>query len=183
MKKWKVLQSHYAFDNPWMKVRQDKVELANGKILDDFFVYEEGSVVMVVPILPDGTFVFVKQYKHAAGEIVIEFPAGYIDKDETPIEAAKRELKEETGFISDIIEPLTEFYNNPSKVVNTIHTFLAPNVKQNFDQKAHQDDSEDIEIVTVSFDKAHEMIKNGEIKVTGTIAAFYTVADKLGLIK
>lgn len=164
-------------------VRQDVVELPNGKILEDYFVYEEGDVALTVPVTEDGKFVFVKQYKHAAQDIVIEFPAGYIEKDETPLQAAKREMKEETGYVSDEMTLLTQVVNAPTKVVSDIYVFLAKNSKSMFNQTENQDENEDIELLTLSFEKAHEMVKRGEIKVTGTITAFYLASEKLGLIK
>ena len=183
MKKWKKISSKYALNNPWMMVRQDTVELPNGKIVEDFLVYEQGDVVMIIPVTENGEFVFVKQYKHAADEIVIEFPAGYINKDETEIEAAKRELKEETGYSNDDVSLFTTLIKSPSKVVSTDYIFLALNSKQIFDQKENQDENENIEILILSFEKAHEMIKNGEIKISSTVAAFYLASEKLGYIK
>lgn len=74
MKKWKQISSKIAFDNPWFKVRQDTVEIPNGQIIDDYFVWLEGRIVLVVPVTTNNEFILVKQYKHAFGDFVIEFP-------------------------------------------------------------------------------------------------------------
>jgi 8-oxo-dGTP pyrophosphatase MutT (NUDIX family) len=183
MKKWKRISSKYAFDNPWMRVRQDVVELPNGKILNDYFVYEEGDVAMVVPITENGEFVFIKQYKHASQDIMIEFPTGYVEKNETPLQAATRELKEETGYTSGEITPLAQIVNAPTKVVSDIYVFLGLNSKLTFHQTDNQDENENIELLVLPFQKAHEMIKSGQIKVSGTVTSFYLASEKLGLIK
>jgi 8-oxo-dGTP pyrophosphatase MutT (NUDIX family) len=183
MKKWKKVSSRYAFKNPWMMIRQDTVELPNGKILDDYFVYEEGDVTMIVPVTENGDFVLVKQYKHAVGEIVIEFPAGYVNKGETPIQTAERELKEETGYESNGITRLAQLTNAPTKVVSDIYVYLALNSKPSFHPTENQDENENIELLILPFEKVHEMIKTGQIKVTGTVSSFYLASEKLGLIK
>ena len=84
MEKWKLLFSKLVFNNKWFKVRQDRVELPTGKIIDDYFVWPEGDVAFVAPVTEDNHLILVRQYKHGAGEIMIEFPAGYVDNGETP---------------------------------------------------------------------------------------------------
>lgn len=165
-----------------MKIRQDVVELPNGKILDDYFLYEEGDVAMVVPVTEKGEFVLVKQYKHASDDIMIEFPAGYVDEGEKPQEAAIRELKEETGYSGNEITPLTQLINAPTKVVSNIYIYLALNVKQTHDPRRNQDENEEIELLILPFKKVQEMIRRGKIKVSATVAAFYLVSEKLGLV-
>lgn len=183
MKKWEKISSKYLIDNQWIKVRQDTVKLPTGKIIEDFYLFEENNVALVVPVTPEDKFVFVRQYKHAYGDVTTEFPAGYIENNETPIKAATRELKEETGFQALKIEELKFVINTPTKVKSNIHTFLATGCTQIHNQKTHQDDNEDIEIILASFEEAHQMIMDSTIIVTGTIANFYLAAEKLGKIK
>lgn len=166
-----------------MKIRKDVVELPNGKILNDYFVYEEGDVAMIVPYTEKGEFVFVRQYKHASGDITIEFPAGYIEKGEEPIDTAKRELEEETGYASNEIETLTQTINAPTKVMSDIYVFLGRESVPLSNPTRNQDENENIELLKLSFGKAHEMIKSGKIKVSGTVTAFYLAAERLGLIR
>src|SRR5258708_32981468 len=106
MSKWKVLSSKYGFDTPWFKVLLETVELPNGKVVEDFSMWAERDVVFLFAITKDNKIPLVKQYKHGAQEELIEFPAGYIDKNETPEIAARRELLEETGYD---YEKLTKF--------------------------------------------------------------------------
>lgn len=178
LKKWKFLDSQTAFDNKWMMIKQEKVELPNGKILDDYFVWEEGEVAMVVPITANGELVMVRQYKHAYGEICTEFPAGWINENESAKAAANRELQEETGFTTPKMELLKTLTNMPTKVRGKLHIFLAQNVVA--DKPTNFDEVEDIETLVLPVEKVAEMINRGEIMVTGTISAFYLAAKKMG---
>lgn len=181
IKNWEKISSKYAFRNEWVKVRQDKVKLPNGKIIDNFFVFEENNVALIVPVTKEGKFVFVKQYKHALGAVTTEFPAGYLNFNEDPMEAAKRELKEETGFKAGKIEALKLVVNSPTKIQSNINIFLAVDCEQVFDQKKNQDDQEDIEIVLADTEQVLNMISKDEIIVTGTISAFFLTVKKLNL--
>lgn len=165
-----------------MPIRQDKVELPNGKVLDDYFVYEQGDVALIVPVLENGDIMLVRQYTHGVKDIVVEVPAGYLDKGEDPKTAAQRELLEETGLTTNSIEKIGHFSSDTSKMPRNAYIFLARNCKQTHNQKKHQDDNEDIETLAVSFDKVREMIISGEIYAASTIAVLYLAAEKLKLL-
>lgn len=182
MEKWKTLSSTHPLNERWMKIRKDEVELPDGTVLPDYYVYEEGDVAFVVPRLKDGRFVLVRQYKHAAQDIMIEFPAGYIDEGEKPDEAAGRELKEETGLATPKLEFLGKSILNPSKVENTIHIYLAEGSEEMYDRLQEQDHTENIELVYATFEELHAMIKSGKVHAAGTVVAFYFAAEKLGLL-
>ncbi len=79
LKKWKTLKSKMVLDNPWCQVRQDEIELPNGKIIDDYFVSIKPDVAMVLPITSNREIIFVRQYRHAVGEFFLELPAGNFD--------------------------------------------------------------------------------------------------------
>ncbi|MEO0541534.1 MAG: NUDIX hydrolase, partial [Cyanobacteria bacterium P01_A01_bin.105] len=130
LKKWKRLSSQLAFDHRWYKVRQDRVQLPDGNVIDDYFVSLRPDVAMVLPITANQEIVLVRQYRHGAGEILLELPAGTFDPaQEQAAVAAQRELQEETGYLADALEPLATLYDNPVKETNRIHLFLAQNVQ------------------------------------------------------
>lgn len=183
MNKWKTVSSTYPLNERWMKIRKDVVELPNGTVLDDYYVYEEGHVVMVVPYTSEGKFKLVKQYKHALGDICIEFPAGFIDKEEEPLDAAKRELEEETGLSCPNLELMKMITNDPSKVVNNIYIYLAKDATPKENRELAQDDTENIEVLEVTFDELHDMVHNDQFNIAGSVTAFYLAAEKLGLLK
>jgi 8-oxo-dGTP pyrophosphatase MutT (NUDIX family) len=101
MKPWKLLDSENIVDAPWLKVAKEKCELPNGKVIDDFYTLWQPDWVMILPRTKDGKWVMTKQYRHGIQKIALEFPAGIIDKGETPEDAAIRELQEECGYTLD----------------------------------------------------------------------------------
>ena len=159
-------------DNKWCTVHKDTVELPSGKIIDDYFVSIRPDVVLVFPVTADGKVIMVRQYKHGAKEILLEFPGGVVDAEETSVKAAAlRELREETGYTSADIKQIGVVYDNPTKDTNKIFFFLARNVLQLHDTEF--DITEDIETVEVAFDDVPRLIASGEIKVSGSLAIYY----------
>lgn len=181
LKKWKTLSKKYAFDHKWFKVIQETVERDDGVVIDDYFLWENVDVVVVVAQTIEGELVLVKQYKHGVQDIVIEFAAGAIDKDEDPLSASKRELREEAGYTSDDWQKLGDLYNDPSKVRGKIEVFLALNAKKTHAQSF--DENENIEVLLKSSAEIERMIVSGEIWVTGIIGAFYLAKQKLTQIQ
>ena len=126
IKPWKTKKSEIVFDeHKSIRIRKDKVELPSGEIFHDFYLWLEGDVVLIVPITKDGDLLLVKQYKHGAGGIVVEFPAGLVEDNEKPKEAAVRELREETGYSSEKLKEIAIFQNHPTKVVSNIYVYLS----------------------------------------------------------
>ncbi|MGA9377897.1 MAG: NUDIX hydrolase, partial [Phormidium sp.] len=126
IKKWRILKSKLVFNNKWVTIRQDEVELPKGEIIDDFFVFVRPDIVLVFPVTENQEIVFVRQYRHATGEILLELPAGRLDSEIEDAEvAARRELEEETGYIAKELIKLGTLYDNPIKDTNKIHLFLA----------------------------------------------------------
>lgn len=171
IQKWKTLDSRLVLDSPWCRVRQDTVKLSNGQVIDDYFVHVRPEIVLIVPITEDGNIVFVRQYRHGIGKVLLELPAGRIDSQEDAITAAARELEEETGYIAESLTLLKTIYENPVKDTNSIHIFLAENVSPIGSQNL--DITEDIEVVLIPQDAVMEKIATGEICVSGTITALF----------
>ncbi|NEP08645.1 MAG: NUDIX hydrolase [Okeania sp. SIO2G4] len=172
LKKWKLLQSRLVINNKWCQVRQDEVELPNGKIIDDFFVNVRPDIALVFPVTVRQEIVFVRQYRHGVKEVLLELPAGAFNPQaEIPEVAASRELTEETGYVAEKLIKLTTLYDNPVKDTNYIHLFIAENVIQSQQQKL--DITEEIEVVLIPVDEVIERVLIGEISVSGTVAAIF----------
>ncbi|QFS49417.1 NUDIX hydrolase [Nostoc sphaeroides CCNUC1] len=159
-------------DHPWCQVRQDEIELPNGKIIDDYFVSIKPDVAMILPITNNREIIFVRQYRHAVGEFFLELPAGDFDPTKESAElAAIRELREETGYIYQEFIKIGTLYDKPSKDTNQIHLFLAENVSKVGEQQL--DITEEIEVVLIPVESVLDKIAQGEISVAGTIAAIF----------
>ena len=98
MKPWKLLDSKYLVDAPWLKVAKETCELPNGKVIDDFYTLWQPDWVLILARTAEGNWVMTEQYRHGTGKIALEFPAGILNKGETPEQAALRELQEECGY-------------------------------------------------------------------------------------
>lgn len=168
IQKWEILRSHLAFNHPWCQVRQDQVQLPNGQTIDDYFITIRPEIALIVALTPQQELLLVRQYKHGAGEILLELPGGMIDPQETPETAARRELLEETGYTPTHLIKLTTLYDNPTKDTNHLHLFLAQNIIKT--TQPQLDITEEIELVFIPFDQALSLISQGEICVAGSIA-------------
>lgn len=159
--KWKTLSQKYLIEKPWLTARVDKVELPTGAIIDEYYVLEYPDWVNTIAITKDGMFVFVRQYRYAIGKTVNELCAGVIEKGEDPMDAAKRELMEETGFGGGKWQKWMTISANPSTHTNLTHCYLAMDVERMDVQ--HLDKEEDIEIRLFSREEVMEMLDKGEI--------------------
>ena len=176
--KWKLLRSRFVINNKWCQVRQDEIELPSGQIIDDFFVNVRPNIALVFATTEQQELVFVRQYRHGAGEILLELPAGSFNPaEESGKSAAARELAEETGYVAEEIWELATLYDNPVKDTNCIYLYFAKNVK--LASQIQLDITEDIEVVLVPLAEVWLKIANREICVAGSIAAIFLGLDFL----
>ncbi|NER82334.1 MAG: NUDIX hydrolase [Leptolyngbya sp. SIO1D8] len=169
---WQRVRSHPVFTNHWLTVRQDTVTLPNGACIDDYFLVELPPVALIMPMTSWGEVVFVRQYRHAAAQVMLELPAGNFDpRKESAASAAMRELQEETGYQAVQVEPLGILFDNPVKCTYETHVFLAQNVVPIGGQA--WDVTEEIEVVLLSLNDVSQAITDGQIAVSGSIAALH----------
>jgi len=157
---WKVLHSEYLFKHPWLTARREHVKLPTGAEIKDFFVLEYPEFCNVIAITKDGKFLMEQQYRHAQHLISTEIPAGCVEKGEDPMEAAKRELYEETGYGNGVWSHFMTISPNAGACTNHSHTFLAVDVEPISSQ--HLEESEDIKIILLEKDEVIRMLKNDE---------------------
>lgn len=177
MKRWRLLDSEIVLNNKWFCVRKEKAELPDGKIIDDYYIWVSGDFAKVVPITKEKRFVMVRQYKHAAKDFTLEFPAGFVDKKEKPSETAKREMKEETGYTSGEMVHLASMMDNPTKQEGHTHIFLAKDAEKTHDTSF--DSNEDIETILLTEEKIMKKIESGEIDVSSSVAAAFLAFRKI----
>jgi len=179
--KWKTLSSEYLVKKPWATLRVDECELPDGKIAGEYYVLEYPNWVNIVAITADEKVIMVKQYRHGADIISIEIPGGVIEKDENPMDAARRELLEETGYLFAHFELISTIYPNPASSNNVVYSYLAKGGIKT--QAQNLDEHEDIEVLLYSVEEVKQLLVRNEIPqalhVTGLLYAFL----KMGMIK
>ncbi len=159
--KWKILKSEYLFKRPWLTARLDMVQLPDGRVNPEYYVLEYPDWVNVIAITKDGQFVMERQYRHAAGVTCYELPCGVMEEGETPLEAAKRELLEETGYANGEWTQLMSLSPNSSSVTNMSHSFLAVGVEKVSDQ--HLDATEDLSVHLLTKEEVWDLLDNNKI--------------------
>lgn len=180
MVKWKIIQSDYLFNDLWFTVRKDRCESPSGKIIDPYYVYEFPEWVTAVALTSEGKILFVKQYRHALGEICIELPGGCVDKsDKSTEEAIARELKEETGYTFTSFEYLGKISSNPSTNNNLMHMYLARQGVKSGSQSL--DENEELEVELYSIDDVRKLVKENRIIQAMHISCLVYAFEKLGL--
>lgn len=158
---WKQINTQYAIKNEWISVRKDHVLLHNGVDIDDFYVIERSPIVHVIAITEEGNFVFEKQFRYGIGRDCLEICAGNIDTNESPLEAARRELQEETGYAGGHWKIISELAVDTSNMTEISYSILATGVTKIAEPKLEK--TEEIETVLLSEDEVIEALKRGDI--------------------
>lgn len=158
---WKTLKSSYSFICPWLRLRKDHVKLPSNFEMEDFYVVESNDWVNVIAITDEGYFIIEEQYRHGIGRVCFELPAGNVSEGEDPLDAAKRELKEETGFDGGKWSLFCTSAPNASGMNNYCYTFLAEGVKKV--ANPHLESSEEIRVHFKSQSEIKDLLMNGSI--------------------
>lgn len=157
---WKVLTSKVLqFNPPWLNLRQETVELPGGVQIPTWYLNDFPDWISVIAITKDGHFVLESQYRHGVKDTFYELCGGVIDEGETPLEAAKRELLEETGFGGGEWTYYMKLSPNPTNHTNYQHTFLAIGVDKSHD--VQQEKTEDIDTYLFTKEEVLEILQNG----------------------
>ncbi len=165
---WQVLSSTEGFSTKLFRVVVKQVlSPRTGKPLE-FYTIEAADWVGVIPLL-DEEVVMVRQYRHGIEDWCLEIPGGIVD-DELPQEAARRELKEETGYEAQELELLGVLRPQPALFNNRFFVFLAKGLKWTGEQRLEE--GEDLEVVKVSLRDLGEVISSGQIDHALVLASF-----------
>ncbi|HYE90588.1 MAG TPA: NUDIX hydrolase [Terriglobales bacterium] len=142
----------------------------DGRRRDGFHRIVLPEYAIVVPVTPDGRFVMVREYKHGPARICLGAPAGGIHEGETPLACARRELREETGYVADEWRALGAFDLDGSTGAGRAHVFLARGAT--LAGAPQLDDTEEIEVLVLDEAGVRAALASGEIAVLPTVAAF-----------
>ncbi len=160
--RWETISSEYLFRRPWLTVRHDQVRLPDGRINPEFYVLEYPDWVNVIAITEDGRFVMERQFRQGLGKTCFEIPAGVMEKGETALEAARRELMEETGYGEGTWEEIMTVSGNCSTTSNLTHCFVAKGVRKVSGQ--HLDSTEDLCVYLLTLEQVRELLRSDKIR-------------------
>ena len=178
-RKWQQLSSRYLIKRWWMNLREDHVRLPHGAEMEEYHVLEYPDWTCIIPVTREGNLVMIEQYRYGIDQVTLELPGGAIQPGEPPLEAAKRELVEETGFGEGRWSFVGKSAPDPSRHTNWAWFYVARDVE---DLGAQQlDDGEHIGVKTVRIDEALELAVSGQIAHAVHVAALLW-ADRKGLL-
>lgn len=171
LQKWQRVQSVRECDYRIFSVRQDRCVSPRTGATHDFVVLESADWVSVVPVTTDGCLVMVRQYRHGTGEVTLEIPGGLLDAGLSPLEGARHELRQETGYGSGRWIQLGSVASLPAVFTNHLHVFLALDVILEGDLEL--DPMEDIGVELIPFEEVRAMVARGSIDHAQVMAAVY----------
>ncbi len=174
--KEELIESQILYRGRVVTLRIDTVRLPNGRTTRREVVEHRGAVA-IVPLLDANTVLLIRQYRQAVGEVLLEIPAGTLEPDENPDLCARRELEEETGYQARQLRRLFSQYLAPGYSQEVLHVYLAEDLMPTHQ---HPDEDELTEIVPTPLDQIADMILQGTIKDSKTIAGLLMTLRLLG---
>lgn len=171
--KYQTKQSDVVYKSEWMTVYEDQVFKGNDVTskVGMFNRIEVCDTAIVIPLFKDGSLLMVENYRHGVGTDLLELPGGFINEDEVPLGAARRELIEETGYTCNEVEVVNWFYTWPGRTGQRNFVVVANGLKKQF--RKNLDEFESINVLRVSRNKVTLELKRGRIKSALTIAALF----------
>jgi ADP-ribose pyrophosphatase len=156
----------------------ENVEEQDGNIRKCEIISHPGGGV-VIPLFDNGDILLVRQYRYPHKKFVLEAPAGKLEPNEDPLDCAKRELMEETGYSAEKFVKLTAMYTTPGFCNEVLHIYLATGLKKSEHGQNLDDGEHGLTVETLPLTRAIEMIIQGEIVDSKTIAGIFLAERKL----
>lgn len=164
---FELIRSETILEGRAFKIRRDYLRTPNGRETR-LEIIEHGGSVVLIPIDNDGNMLFVRQYRHAAGDDLLELPAGTRDGDESFEECAAREIREETGMEAGKLQKVGEFYLAPGYSSEFMAVYLATDLKEN---ALDADEDEFLDVEKIPLEKALQMAEQGHLPDAKSLAA------------
>ncbi len=176
---WQRIASELDKDYGIIRLRRDLSLSPRTGIQHEFLVLESREWVIVVAVTPRRRLILIQQYRHGVGQVTLEMPGGLVEEGMTPLEAAKAELRQETGFAGGEWVELGRLLPMPALFSNQLHVFLARDVE--YVGELDLDEAEDIEVEIVPLVDARALVAEGRIAHAQMVAALmlYEIWAKL----
>lgn len=171
----KIIASDTKYKGDVLTLRVDDVELFGG-VRSKREVVEHNGAVGVVPVTEQGEVLLVRQFRAASRKIMLELPAGKLEKGEDPFSCGERELEEETGYVAGRLEKLTSYYSSPAILEEILHLYIAFDLKPG---TVHLDEDEFLECVKMPLSEVKQKIISGEIQDAKTIIGILLAEEYL----
>jgi ADP-ribose pyrophosphatase len=172
---FELIRSEIIMQGRAFRIRRDHLKTPNG-LETSLEILEHGGSVVILPIDNEGNILFVRQYRHATSQDMLELPAGTRDGSEPHDACAAREIREETGMEAGRLEKIGEFYLAPGYSTEFMVVFLATNLKHN---PLDADEDEFLAVEKIELRKAMEMAESGKILDAKSLAAFLLAKSHL----
>ena len=177
---WKVLSAEVVYDYPpYLRVEKQKVLLPDGRRIEDYHKLVMPNFCVICALTEASDLILLRGYKHGIGRIELSLPGGFIEPNEDPLVAAKRELIEETGYSAEEWQPLGEFVPNGNYGGGQGYVFIAKKARRA--QNPNSGDLEAAEVEVVKMGKVQESIRDGEISSLSLVAAIGLATQHLQL--
>ena len=176
MSKWSIINQKYIEKNQWVSLRKDKCRTETGKEIEEYYVLEIQDVSCVIAATKENKFLFIKEYKHGVQKEILQLPCGYIEKDEQPLDAAQRELLEETGYASKKWKSLGKFAGSPGRLTHYYHFFLAEDCEKV--QEPMLDELETAYVLEYTKKEVEEQLKKQETDIISKLG-FLMIKEKI----
>jgi ADP-ribose pyrophosphatase len=178
---FEVIDSHVVYEGRVFSLRQDRLRMPDGRLIQLDIVSHNGAVT-VLPVDADGQIWFIRQYRHATGEELLELPAGAAEASEDPWASAQRELREETGMAAAHLERIGGFFLAPGYSTEYMHVYLATGLTPS---PLPQDEDELLRIEKISARHAMRLAEEGVLQDSKSLIALFWARpylERLGLL-
>jgi ADP-ribose pyrophosphatase len=165
---WQRLDRQTLVQEKFLTVYRDLVRLPNGS-QKQYFLTKKSDIVVIVALTDQNEVIMLKEYKYAANKYLNVLPAGHIENNESPIEAAKRELLEETGFTAMTYEYIGTLFESPVQDLHKIEVVFVKNAQRV--QAANLEASEDLFAYTLTIPDLKTKVLQGEVQSCSTLGA------------
>jgi ADP-ribose pyrophosphatase len=157
----KTIEKEKIFAGKVIDLYVEEVLLPNGKTSKREIIKHPGAVA-VIAVTDEGKIVLVRQYRKAMERVLVEIPAGKLEKGEEPIATARRELEEETGYKCEKMRHLISFYTSPGFADELVHLYIAENLSK-LENSASLDEDEFVDVLEVTLEEALQLVNERQI--------------------
>jgi 8-oxo-dGTP pyrophosphatase MutT (NUDIX family) len=173
-----ILGRRIEYERPWLAVEVKDVDLGPPRGIEEFYCVRTTEYAAVLAVTDDGRIPLVRQFRPAVEEWTLEFPSGHVDAGETPEQAMRRELLEETGCEAQEVADLGLFHVDSGRMATRQRVFFATGVRVVGEPNGEE---QDVSVIFVSFEEFGELVRSGEFRMIGHLGIF-AAASLSGLV-